>query len=109
MIHGFRYGMTVIGLSTLLLACDPEGRKQCEWVLEPEPDLKGQTDPNYIPVCARNYKTNKQDCRLQMKLADAKKVHQRKFRYDDLAIKDPGLPRTISSIKFCDGTKEKYL
>lgn len=90
--------------ATLLTACDPEGRKTCEWVLEPEPKLKGSTDPGYIPVCARNRKTLKEDCRLQTTLEYAEKVYNRKFRYNDLRVESPGLPRTIKTIKFCDGS-----
>src|SRR5688500_2405556 len=63
-----------IAISVLLLGCDPEGRKECVWVLEPEPKLDGSTDAGMIPVCARNRKTMKEDCRLQTSLAYAEKV-----------------------------------
>lgn len=89
--------------SLLLVACDPEGHKQCAWVLEPEPRLEGRVDPGYIPVCARNRTTMKEDCRLQATLDYAKSVYGRKFRYVDLRVANPGLPRTITTIKFCDG------
>ena len=88
-----------------LLGCDPEGKKSCDWVIEPEPKLKGSTDPGYIPVCARNRKTMKEDCRLQTTLDYAEKVYERKFRYVDLRVESPGLPRTIKTIKFCDGNE----
>ncbi len=45
----------------------------------------------------------KEDCRLQTTLDYAEKVYGRKFRYADLRVESPGLPRTVSSIKFCDG------
>ncbi len=94
----------LLALAGLLVAgCDPEGRKQCEWVLEPEPKLKGTTDEGYIPVCARNRVTQKEDCRMQTTLEYAMKVEKRKFRYVDLRVESPGLPRTIASIRFCDG------
>lgn len=86
----------------LLVACDRDGKKQCTWTLEPEPDLKGTTDPGFIPVCARNRTNMKQDCRLQTTLDYAEKVYGRKFRYVDLRVESPGLPRTIAGIKFCD-------
>jgi hypothetical protein len=94
--------MVMAGL-TLLSACDPDGKKECAWVLEPEPKLDGQTDPGYIPLCARNRTTMKEDCRLQASLEYAEKVYGRKFRYVDLRVTSAGSPRTIAKIKFCDG------
>ncbi len=93
-----------IALIFLLAGCDKEGRKQCDWLLEPEPDAKliQRVDPGFIPVCARNRKTMKQDCRLQITLEKAKAYKGRKFRYVDLKVKDYGIPRTIESIDFCD-------
>jgi hypothetical protein len=92
----------IIASIPLLTGCDPDGLKKCDWVLEPEPSLKGKTDPGFIPVCARNRKTNKQDCRLQTTLEYAKSVYGKKFRYVDLRIKSPGLPRTVTSVDFCE-------
>ncbi|MBF0440797.1 MAG: hypothetical protein HQK54_02720 [Oligoflexales bacterium] len=86
----------------LLTGCDPEHRKKCEWYLEPDPQRAGKVDKEYIPVCARNYVTNKQDCRLQTTLEYAKKVSLMKFRYTDLSVEHLGNPRTITQIKFCD-------
>ena len=100
-----RRALSLLGLACLpwlLAACDPEGKKQCAWVLEPEPNLKGTTDPGFIPVCARNRATMKEDCRLQTTLDYAEKVYGRKFRYTDLRVESPGLPRTVADIKFCD-------
>ncbi len=94
--------MLVTGLASIL-ACDPDGKKECAWVLEPEPKLEGQTDPGYIPLCARNRTTMKEDCRLQASLEYAQKVYGRKFRYVDLRVTSAGSPRTIAKIKFCDG------
>lgn len=85
-----------------LTACDPDGKKECAWVLEPEPTLDGTTDPGYIPVCARNRKAMKEDCRLQATIDYAKSVYGKKFRYVDMRVASPGLPRTITTIKFCD-------
>jgi hypothetical protein len=90
--------LTSFGLS----ACDPEGKKDCAWTLEPEIKLEGTTDPGYIPVCARNRKTEKQDCRLQATVEFAKKIYGKKFRYVDMVIESPGLPRTVTDIKLCD-------
>lgn len=83
------------------LGCDPEGRKDCQWYLVPDTSRIGQTAPDLIPVCARNFETNKQDCRLQTSLAYAKKVEKMRFRYIDLKVKNSGTPRTISEITFC--------
>lgn len=88
-------------LLLLLLACDPEGKKDCAWVLEPEPKLKGKTDEGYIPVCARNRNTMKQDCRFQATLDYAEQVFGKKFRYDDIDFDSVRIPRTIKKIKFC--------
>ena len=84
-----------------LSACDPEGKKECDWVLEPEPKLIGKTEEGYIPVCARNRKTMKQDCRLQTTLEEAKSYSGKVFRYVDMEIESVALPRTIKTIKFC--------
>ncbi len=91
------------GAGLLMGGCDPEGRKNCVWVLEAEPGMMEKVDPGMIPVCARNRQTMKEDCRLQTSLEYAKGAYGKKFRYADLAIESPGLPRTIKSIKFCDG------
>ena len=56
-----------------------------------------------IPVCARNRASMKEDCRLQTTVDYAKKAMDRKFRYVDMRYSSPGLPRTITDIKFCDG------
>jgi hypothetical protein len=96
-----------VAVAWLLAGCDPEGKKQCAWVLEPEPKLEGTVDPGYIPVCARNRGTMKEDCRLQAPLDYAKQVYGRKFRYVDMRVASPGLPRTVTEIKFCDGKDGK--
>lgn len=94
--------IATILLTSGLLACDPEGRRKCDWVLEAEPKLKGQADEGMIPVCARNRVTMKEDCRLQTNLDFAKNAMGRRFRYDDLVVENPGIPRTIKSIKYCE-------
>lgn len=90
-----------------LLGCDPEGKKNCQWVLEPEPDLIGKVDQGFIPLCARNRVNMKQDCRLQAKVEFAKEVSGRKFRYTDLKVQDVGVPRTITTVTFCDEGRTK--
>ncbi len=97
--------ISAIGLVFLILGCDPEGKKKCDWVLEPEPSLIGKTDDGYIPVCARNRKTQKQDCRMQATMEYAKESLGRKFRYIDIRTENAGLPRTITTIKFCEDKK----
>lgn len=83
------------------VACDPEGRENCDWVLEPEPKLANKVEPGYIPVCARNRVTMKQDCRMETTLEAAKRYYGRRFRYVDLKVKGAGIPRKITSIRFC--------
>ena len=88
-------------LTLSLVGCDPEGKKQCVWELEAEPDQTKRVEKGYIPVCARNRTTMKQDCRLQASLEFAKKAYGKVFRFVDMNIKSPALPRTITDIKFC--------
>lgn len=88
------------------ISCDQDGKKQCSWVLEPEPKLAGSTEPPMIPVCARNRQSFKEDCRLQAPMAYAEKVYGRKFRYVDLKVSHSGIPRTVQHIQFCDGKGE---
>jgi hypothetical protein len=88
----------------LLIGCDPEGRKECEWTLEPEPKLIGTTsDPGMIPVCARNRKKNKEDCRFQASMEFAKSAWEKKFKYVDIESDNTRLPRIVKKIKFCNG------
>lgn len=88
---------------SVMMGCDNDGKKQCSWVLEPEPKLAGTTEQPMIPVCARNRQTFKEDCRLQAPLDYAEKVYGRKFRYSDIKVSSAGIPRTIEQIQFCDG------
>ena len=85
-----------------VLGCDPEGQRQCAWTLEPEPKLKGKVQQGYIPVCARNRQTMKQDCRFQATMEQAREALGKKFRYADVKVASPALPRTITSITYCD-------
>ncbi len=92
--------------ATLLLigltACDPEGRNDCVWTLEPEPKNISQVTEGLVPLCARNRVTMKQDCRLQAPLDFAKDAYGKKFRYSDMVVKSFGIPRTIATIRFCE-------
>ncbi len=100
MSHFGKFLMTVPVL--FLLGCDPEGKKECQWTLEPEPNLIGTTsEPGMIPVCARNRKTNKQDCRFQAPLDFAKSAFEKKFKYVDIDSDNSKMPRVIKSIKYC--------
>lgn len=92
----------VILTGFFLFACDPDGKKKCDWTLDPEPSLINKVEFGYIPVCARNLVTKKQDCRLQAKLDYAKQSYGKKFRYVDIEVKSAALPRTITSITFCN-------
>ncbi len=82
-------------------SCDNEGKKDCAWVLEPEADQMTRVEAGYIPVCARNRQTMKQDCRLQIKLDLAQKSKGQLFRYTDMAVESVAIPRTIVEIKYC--------
>ena len=94
----------IVGLVlSFVISCDKEGKKQCSWYLEPEPKLKEKVTQGFIPVCARNRNTMKQDCRLQTTLEKAKDYYGKVFRYSDMSVKSYGLPRTIDHIIFCKG------
>lgn len=95
--------ISALALLAACSACDPDGKKTCNWVLEAEPKNDGKADEGMIPVCARNRQSMKEDCRLQTTIDYAKQAMGRKFRYVDLKIDSPGLPRTITSIEYCDG------
>lgn len=95
---------TVFLASITLTGCDPEGRKKCQWTLEPEKNLIGTTnEPGMIPVCARNRVTNKEDCRFQASMDFAKSAWTKKFRYVDIEADMTRLPRIIKNITYCDG------
>ena len=89
-------------ISVLPFGCDLEGRKNCDWVLEAEPNQADKVSKGMVGVCARNRKTMKQDCRMQTTLDYIKSVQKRRFRYEDLEVENYGIPRTIKNIKFCD-------
>jgi hypothetical protein len=89
-------------LSLWLFGCDSEGKKKCQWTLEPEPKLIGTTtEPGMIPVCARNRTTNKEDCRFQAPMDLAKSAWMKKFKYVDIDSDNKRIPRIIKNIKFC--------
>ena len=90
--------VTIVGT----MSCDPEGKKDCVWTLEPEPKNVKIAQPGMIPLCARNRVTMKQDCRLQAPIEFAKNAWGKTFRYEDMSVKSYGIPRTIASIKFCE-------
>lgn len=89
-------------LALLLSSCDPEGRQQCQWTLEPEPKLIGTTEEGLIPVCARNRVTDRQDCRFQTTLAFAESAWTKKFRYVDIDADATKAPKVIRKIKYCE-------
>lgn len=68
----------------------------------PNVDKIGKTDEGFIPVCARNMVSMKEDCRLQTTLDFAKKIYGKKFKYVDLKVKTFGMPRTIKELKLCE-------
>ncbi len=98
--------ITQILISSYLVAlatgCDPDHKKKCEWYLVPDKDRIGKVDKGMIPLCARNFVVNKQDCRLQSPLKFAEEHYQKKFRYVDMKVDGPGLPRTVEKITHCE-------
>jgi hypothetical protein len=100
--------ISLILLSIGLTACDLNHLESCEWTLEPEKDnieklSKEDIGQGYIPVCARNRMTNKQNCNLKAKLDYSKKVFQKKFKYSDLRIDEASkFPKAVVNISsFC--------
>ncbi|MEI8027215.1 MAG: hypothetical protein WCI18_12785 [Pseudomonadota bacterium] len=83
-------------------------KSKCQWYAMPEADNKEKVDEGYIPICVRNYVTNKQNCQLQATLELAESVYQKAFRYDDLQIDMEGrFPRKIIKVKeFCTPSPE---
>ncbi len=94
--------MLLIFSSAAFRGCQSEGKKDCDWVLEPAPENAGKADEGYVPVCARNRTADRQDCQLQIKLELAKTTDGKKFRYSDIKFGEKNFPKIIESISFCD-------
>ena len=99
----------IFGTILFLSSCDFNHFKKCEWTLEPEADNirklnKESIEKNFIPVCARNRTTNKQNCNLKADLTYAKEVYGKKFVYNDMVVEKSGsFPRSVLEIKsFCN-------
>ena len=98
----------LLNLMFLVSACDFNHFKECEWTLEPEvknlhkinAEAKAQS---FVPVCARNRVTNKQNCNLKANLTYAKEVYGKMFVYNDMVVEKTGsFPRSVVEIKkFC--------
>ena len=87
----------------LSVSCDLQRKKRCEWTLEPDMSRPNDIVDGYVPVCAINRISLKQDCRLQIRLDFAKKNDKRKFKYVDMELESFAIPtRKISKITFCD-------
>ncbi len=102
-INFFKTFLAVFFL-TMLVGCDPNHLKECEWFLVPEPRLKEKIkEPGMVPICARNFELNIQNCQFQMSLEEAEKAYKRKFRYSDLEVDKSGpFPRRIKTVTYCD-------
>ena len=85
----------------LLLSCDPFHQNKCEWFLVAEPRDIDKVQPGWVPLCARNYKINKQRCWYKSKLKFAKAVHKKKFRLSEIKVAEGPFPKTVLSIKPC--------
>lgn len=102
--------LMTVGCLFWLSGCDlfTNRKGKCEWYAMPEPDKKEKADEGFIPICVRNYVTNKQNCQLQATLELAESIYQKAFRYDDLQIDMEGrFPRKIIKVKeFCTPSPE---
>lgn len=90
----------------LLISCDEDRHKKCEWYLIPEPDHREMVKKGWVSLCARNYTNNKQRCFLQAKLGYAEKVYGTAFRFTDLKLDKEVFPRKVVSIKACTPVKK---
>lgn len=101
--ESLRMKIAIVSLALMTLtACDPDRKKKCEWYLMPDVDRIGKVDSGNIPLCARNFTNNKQDCRLQAPLEFSKQHYNRKFRYIDMDYEGPKIPRTVKTINHCE-------
>jgi len=102
MMNKHIFGIALILTMTTLTGCDSERLKKCEWYLVPEPNDMDKADPGMVAICARNFVSNKQRCRLQATLALAEESFNKKVRFSELEIDRSGkFPRTITSVKYC--------
>lgn len=97
----FKIAVTILGL-TANQGCDPQGLKKCNWLLEPDESRANLATEEVVPACARNYKSEKQDCRLLVPRELAKKMEGKKFIYDDMKVKNSLIPRRVTSIEPCE-------
>jgi len=67
----------------------------------PDQDRIGKVNKGMIPLCARNFVVNKQDCRLQSSLEFAEAHYQKKFKYNVMKVDGTGIPRTVQEITHC--------
>ena len=94
--------IAIFGILLTLMACDPDRLKKCEWYLVPEPDHKHLVSSDWVPLCARNYTTNKQKCYLKAKFDFAEQVYGKAFRYADMELDDSqGRPHRVLGIETC--------
>lgn len=101
--------LLIVASFVLFSGCDMYHFNSCEWTLEPEKDYISKLssediEQGYIPVCARNRVTNKQNCNLKAKLDYAKSVFQKKFKYEDLKIEtNSKYPKPVIEVaSFCE-------
>jgi hypothetical protein len=97
-------GLTVMGL----VSCDPDGKKQCAWFIEYDANRPDRLAlEGYVPVCAKNLKMNKQDCRFDIPADKGVEYYNKYFRYVDVKVTSVALPRIIVSIKTCNKDENK--
>lgn len=97
----------LIGLFLLILAhlfsgCDWFHKKKCEWYLIADPDKAILAKPGYASICIRNYVIGKQKCAMVIKLSEAEKVFEKKFKLSEAEINEDVFPKEITSIKPCN-------
>lgn len=97
--------MVVAALS--MMSCDPDGKKQCGWFIEYDAHRPERLAlEGYVPVCVKNLKMNKQDCRFVITADKGVEYYNKYFRYTDVKVTSVALPRIIQSIKMCDPKRD---
>lgn len=81
------------------LGCDPQRTKQCEWYLEPDLKSTQKLERDWVPLCVKNYKINRQKCHLFSKIDLAESVYGKTLRYSELEIDKK---RQIHKVDTCE-------
>lgn len=91
----------VIATIALLIGCDPQRKKKCEWYLVPEIEHKHLVEPGWVSLCARNFYLKKQKCYYSATLKSAEEIYGQAFTLTSLQFEDGTFPRKVVSFQPC--------